>query len=146
MINKILDRLEVLAGVKPEVEEARGISDDTWDGMNSSERKKYVKDHPTSRFAKDPKYGFGGVTKKPSKMSFATWSIENNVRDPSKECERVYSKDTEGRKMLVAVKLTDGSFLSIENSNPDNVLSKEEYESLKEKGETKRASKYLGHF
>lgn len=64
MINKILDRLEVLAGVKPEVEESRGISDGTWNGMNSSERRKYVKEHPHSRFAKD----FGGKFKPVKKV------------------------------------------------------------------------------
>lgn len=63
MINKILDRLEVVAGVKPEIEESRGISDGTWNGMNSSERRKYVKEHPHSRFAKD----LGGKSNKPVK-------------------------------------------------------------------------------
>ena len=63
MINKVLDRLEVLAGITNNYEEvARGISDGTWDGMNGSERRKYVKEHPTSRFAKDPKYGFAKQT------------------------------------------------------------------------------------
>lgn len=61
---KALDRLEVIAGVKPEIEESRGISDGTWDDMRMTERKKYVKDHPTSRFAKDPKYGFASKTNK----------------------------------------------------------------------------------
>lgn len=54
---KELNRLAVIAGIDF-VEEARGISDDTWDGMSNSKQKKYIKEHPTSRFAKDPKYGY----------------------------------------------------------------------------------------
>ena len=63
MIKEVLNRLAVLAGLDEdteecvEIEESRGISDDTWDSFKMNEKRKYVKEHPTSRFAKDPKYG-----------------------------------------------------------------------------------------
>ena len=74
---KVLDRLEVLAGISTNSyeETARGISDGTWDGMKVSERKKYVKDHPTSRFAKDPKYGFA----KPKEFPAGKYPVKNKM-------------------------------------------------------------------
>lgn len=48
MIRDVIKRLEVVAGI----EEARGISDDTWNTMNSAEKKKYIEEHPTCRFVK----------------------------------------------------------------------------------------------
>ena len=61
MITEILNRLEVLAGLADneiEVEEARGISEDTWNAMTNAEKREYIKKHPNSRFNFD-RAGFG---------------------------------------------------------------------------------------
>ena len=61
MITEILNRLEVLAGIsdldedkleneKVEVEEAGGISEDTWNAMTRAEKREYIERHPNSRF------------------------------------------------------------------------------------------------
>ena len=92
---KVLDRLEALAGIKPEIEESRGISDGTWDGMKESQRKKYVKDHPTSRFAKDPKYGAN--VKPVDKFTKAL----NKLADDTKRTVKTYIKKLEAEQQAI---------------------------------------------
>ena len=97
MLTEILNRLEVLAGLNTEIEEARGISDGTWDSFKMTEKKKYIKEHPHSRFALDPKYGMtkmlktkmGGNSSKVNKSTSikkSDGSYENYpyITDPSK--------------------------------------------------------------
>ena len=80
MIEEILKRLAVTSGLEDEteVETARGISDSTWDGMKYNERRRYVKDHPMSRFALDPKYGFA-KRKSPVKRGAKNTGVKKSV-------------------------------------------------------------------
>ena len=85
MINEVLNRMMVMAGLESEVqiEESRGISDSTWDSFKMIEKRKYVKEHPTSRFAKDPKYGM--VKRKSVKLAIknSDKKIAFDENDPS---------------------------------------------------------------
>lgn len=92
---KALDRLETVAGIKPEVEESRGISDGTWDGMKESQRKKYIKDHPHSRFAKDPK----DAPKVKPVDGFS--KALNKLADDTKREIKIYIKKLEAEKQAI---------------------------------------------
>ena len=59
MLNKVLNRLEVLAGLKDnevEVEEARGLSEENFKALSPIQQIKYIKEYPTSKYGKDPKW------------------------------------------------------------------------------------------
>lgn len=57
MINKILNRLEVLAGIKTPYEEtARGLSEENFKALSPTGQIKYIKEHPNSKYGKDPKW------------------------------------------------------------------------------------------
>ena len=63
MLNKVLNRLAVVAGLeelenveKVEVEEARGLSEENFKALTPTQQIRYIKDHPNSKYGKDPKW------------------------------------------------------------------------------------------
>ena len=86
MITEILNRLEVLAGMsdldedkleneKVVVEEAGGISEDTWNAMTRAEKREYIERHPNSRFNTSR-----GGSKVRGDHSSSRYSVRKNLR------------------------------------------------------------------
>ena len=86
MIKEIINRMAVIAGLDDledkNIETARGISEKTWNSYKYNQKRHYVKEHPDSIYALDPKYGFAKVSA----------DIGKKILDAKKELKRVNSK------------------------------------------------------
>ena len=104
MITEILNRLEVLAGVDSEIEEARGLSEENFKALSPTQQIKYIKEHPHSKYGRDPKWLKRAKMLKTRMLNMKKAKLAKGVeKKPVKENKKSSSVKGDDKKAIKAI-------------------------------------------